>query len=88
MCVSEMYKIYMDFSTASLIILSQCPPLLSVCMGEGVQNDGHMYIRSYSKTIQSRYLGLSWKVTRLKGCVCGVERGGADTHIFEKSFYG
>ena len=44
MCVIEMYKLYMDFSTASLITLSlsQCPPVLCVYGGRrALQNDGN-----------------------------------------------
>ena len=43
MCVIEMYKLYMDFSTASVITLSlsQCPPLLCVYGGRALQNDGN-----------------------------------------------
>ena len=50
MCVIEMYKLYMDFSTASLITLSLNVLLFCVCMGGGggggggrraLQNDGN-----------------------------------------------
>ena len=43
MCVIEMYKLYMDFSTASLITLSLNALLFCVCMGGGgaLQNDGN-----------------------------------------------
>ena len=57
MCVIEMYKLNMDFSTASLITLSlslslsQCPPLLCVWGGGGGVLYRMMGIRSNSKIL-------------------------------------
>ena len=55
MCVIEMYKLYMDFSTASLITLSLSMPSCFVCVWGGGGGGGGLYrmmgIRSNSKIL-------------------------------------